>query len=97
MIKVRGGSRQIMEKDRLIQRLKRIEGQIRGLQRMVDEEQSCGEILTQVAAARAALAGVAKAIFETYSKACIQQALSDEDGGAEVMEDLLQSLSRLIK
>lgn len=86
-----------MEKDKLIQRLKRIEGQVRGLQRMVEEEQSCGEILTQVAAARAALAGVAKGIFETHSKACIEQALVDEDGGAEAMEDLLQALSRLIK
>ncbi|HHT69345.1 MAG TPA: metal-sensitive transcriptional regulator [Firmicutes bacterium] len=86
-----------MEKERLIQRLKRIEGQVRGLQRMVEEEQSCSEILTQVAAARAALSGVAKAIFETHSRACIQQALTDDDGGVEAMEDLLQSLGQLIK
>ncbi|MDI9484801.1 MAG: metal-sensitive transcriptional regulator [Bacillota bacterium] len=86
-----------MEKDKLIQRLRRIEGQVRGLQRMVEEEHSCSEILTQVAAARAALSGVAKMIFETHSRACIQQALNDEAGGAEAMEDLLQSLSRLIK
>ncbi len=87
----------IMEKEKLIKRLKRVEGQVRGLQRMIDEEQSCGEILTQVAAARAALAGVARGIFETHSKACIEQAFLDEDGGTEAMEDLLQSLSRLIK
>ncbi|NMB20396.1 MAG: metal-sensitive transcriptional regulator [Firmicutes bacterium] len=85
-----------MEKAKLIQRLKRIEGQVRGLQRMVEEEQSCSEILTQVAAARAALGGVAKAIFTTHSKACIQQAL-DDDGSMEAVEDLLQSLSHLIK
>lgn len=86
-----------MEKEKLIQRLKRIEGQVRGLQRMVDEDQSCSEILTQVAAARAALGGVAKVIFETHSRACIQQALSDDGGGMDAMEDLLQSLGHLIK
>ena len=86
-----------MEKAKLIQRLKRIEGQVRGLQRMIGEEHSCSEILTQVAAVRAALAGVAQGIFETHSKACIEQALMDEDGAAEAMEDLLQSLGRLIK
>ena len=86
-----------MEKAKLIQRLKRIEGQVRGLQRMIEEEHSCSEILTQVAAVRAALAAVAQGIFETHSKACIEQALLDEDGGAEAIEDLLQSLGRLIK
>ncbi|HHT90461.1 MAG: metal-sensitive transcriptional regulator [Bacillota bacterium] len=85
-----------MEKEKLIQRLKRIEGQVRGLQRMVDEEQPCGEILTQIAAVRAALAGAGKAVFETHSKACIQQALAGDDSGAEAIDDLLQSLGRLI-
>ncbi len=78
-------------------RLKRIEGQVRGLQRMIDEEKPCREILTQVAAARGALAEVGKGIFETHSKACIEQALVDEDGGSKAMEDLVDSLSRLIK
>lgn len=86
-----------MEKDKLLQRLKRIEGQVRGIQRMITEEQSCAAILTQIAAARAALAGVGKAIFEEHSKMCIQEALSDEDGGAEAMADLLQTLNRLLK
>lgn len=85
------------EKAKLIQRLNRVEGQIRGLQRMVQEEQACGDILTQIAAARAALAGVAKIIFEEHSRFCLEQALTDEDGGAEALEDLLGSLSRLLK
>ncbi len=93
---VKGGS-YAMEKEKLIQRLKRIEGQVRGLQRMVDEEQPCSEVLTQVAAVRAALAGVAKGIFASHSKVCIEQALSDDDGGLEAMEDLLNSLGHLIK
>lgn len=86
-----------MEQEKLLQRLKRIEGQIRGLQRMVVEEQSCSDILTQIAAARAALGGVAKLIFEQHSKTCIEQALSEEEGSADALEDLFRSLNRLIK
>lgn len=86
-----------MGQDKVLQRLKRIEGQIRGLQRMVTEGQSCSEILTQIAAARAALAGVAKVIFEERSKTCIEQALHDEEGAAEALEDLFRSLNRLLK
>ena len=82
--------------DKLIKRLKRIEGQVRGLQRMVGEEQSCSEILTQIAATRAALAGVAKVIFEEHSRVCIEQALHAEEDSAESLEDLFQALNRLL-
>lgn len=85
-----------LAKDKLLQRLKRIEGQVRGLQRMVTEEQPCSEILTQIAAARAALAGVGKVVFEEHSKTCIQQALLEEDG-SEALEELFQALNRLLK
>lgn len=82
---------------RVLQRLARVEGQIRGLQRMVEEGQPCSEILTQIAAARAALAGIATMIFEVYSKNCIEQAVNREEGCSEALEDMLRSLSRLLK
>lgn len=85
------------DKDKLLQRLNRIEGQVRGLQRMVTEEQACGDILTQIAAVRAALAGVAKVVFEEHSKQCLQEALAKGDGGTEALEDLLHALGRLLK
>lgn len=81
----------------VLRRLARIEGQIRGLQRMVEEGQPCSEILTQIAAARAALAGVATTIFEVYSKNCIDRAINQEEGCTDALEDMLQSLSRLLK
>jgi DNA-binding FrmR family transcriptional regulator len=81
----------------VLRRLARIEGQIRGLQRMVEEGQPCSEILTQIAAARAALAGVATMIFEVYSRSCIEQALNQEEGCGDALEDMLRSLSRLLK
>lgn len=85
------------DKDNLLQRLKRIEGQVRGLQRMVTDEEACMDILTQIAAVRAALAQVGKAVFENHSRTCIQQALAEEDGGEEALEDLLKALNRLLK
>lgn len=85
------------EKDNVLQRLKRIEGQVRGLQRMVEEDEACVDILTQIAAVRAALAQVGKVVFENHSRICIQQALEEGESGDEALEDLLQSLNRLLK
>lgn len=86
-----------VEQEKLVQRLKRVEGQVRGLQRMVTEEQPCTHVLTQIAAARAALAGVAKVIFEQHSKICIEQALNESEGAADALEDLFRSLNQLLK
>ncbi len=85
------------DKNNVLQRLKRIEGQVRGLQRMVGEEEACVDILTQIAAVRAALAQVGKVVFEKHSRTCIQQALAEGDRGDDALDDLLQSLNRLLK
>lgn len=85
------------KKDKLLRRLSRIEGQVRGLQRMVTDEKPCADILTQVAAVRAALAQVGKVIFEQHSRVCIQEALEKEDGQTEAIDELLSVLNRLLK
>ena len=58
-----------------IKRLRRIEGQIRGLQRMVEEDRYCADIITQVASAQEALRGVAKALMRNHLHHCASQAL----------------------
>jgi DNA-binding FrmR family transcriptional regulator len=85
-----------MRKDNILQRLKRIEGQVRGIQRMIGEEQSCVDILMQIAAVRAALDKVGLAVFESHSRQCIKQALVDENR-EEALEDLLNTMSRFLK
>jgi DNA-binding FrmR family transcriptional regulator len=60
-----------MRTDEITNRLKRIEGQVRGLQRMVGEERECEAILTQVMAARAALDRVALLVAENYVQECV--------------------------
>jgi DNA-binding FrmR family transcriptional regulator len=66
-----------MRTGEITNRLKRIEGQVRGLQRMVGEERDCEAILTQVMAARAALDQVALLIAENYIQECVLSAEPD--------------------
>lgn len=63
----------------LLNRLKRIEGQVRGIQRMVEEGRYCVEIMTQIDAASAALARVQDEILETHLGHCVADALEGED------------------
>jgi CsoR family transcriptional regulator, copper-sensing transcriptional repressor len=75
-----------------IRRLKRIEGQIRGLQKMVEEDRYCPEIITQVASVQEALRGVARQLMRNHLKHCATSAISKGPGEAEVMYDELLDL-----
>lgn len=83
------------ERKRVIQRLKRIEGQVRGIQKMIEDDKYCIDVLTQIAAARAALDKVGLAIFEEHSKTCLIQAM--EENSSEALEDLMLVLKRFMK
>lgn len=76
-------------------RLKRIEGQVKGLQRMLEEEKCCSDILIQVAAVRAAINKVGILIFEEHSKTCLKDALQSDSDVA--LDDLIDVLNRFIK
>lgn len=65
----------------LIRRLRRVEGQVRGLQKMVEERRYCVDILTQIEAATAALARVQDRILESHLNHCVAEALEGEDPG----------------
>jgi len=84
------------DRNRILQRLRRIEGQVRGIQRMVEEEESCVNVLNQIAAVRAALDRVGLAVFESHSRQCLRQALAEENH-EEALDDLLNALSRFLK
>jgi DNA-binding FrmR family transcriptional regulator len=68
--------------DDLIRRLRRIEGQVRGLQKMVEEGRYCVELMTQIDAVTAALARVQDQILESHLNHCVADALEGEDPGA---------------
>lgn len=80
------------EKDAIIKRLRRVEGQIKGIQKMVDEEKFCGDILTQISAARAALNSVGGLILERHMKQCLTSYLE----GVSKEEDLDQLVKTML-
>jgi CsoR family transcriptional regulator, copper-sensing transcriptional repressor len=69
-------------RDDATQRLRRIEGQVRGLQRMVDEGRYCPDILTQLASVHAALRGVGKLLMRNHLQHCVTDALRSGDPAA---------------
>lgn len=69
----------VHQKDALLRRLRRIEGQIRGVERMVDEERYCVEILDQIAAARTALEQVGLRLLEDHARHCLRKGHADVD------------------
>lgn len=69
-------------KEQAQRRLKRIEGQVRGLQRMVDEGRYCADILTQISSVHEALRGVGKLLMRNHLEHCVTHALRSGDSGA---------------
>jgi DNA-binding FrmR family transcriptional regulator len=76
----------INNKKSIQDRLNRLEGQVRGIQRMVDEERYCIDILTQVNAVKAALDRVAVRLLEDHVRHCVADAVRDGDGEEKVGE-----------
>ena len=83
-------------KTALVKRLHRIEGQVRGVERMVDEDRYCIEILTQIAAATTALESLAFQILDDHVNHCVTGALAsgDEAEAAEKSRELLEAVRR---
>ena len=86
----------VPEKDALIKRLHRIEGQVRGIERMVDDERYCIDILTQIAAVSTALERVSVKLLEGHVRHCVAEALAAGDAqvAEQRSEDLLAALHR---
>jgi CsoR family transcriptional regulator, copper-sensing transcriptional repressor len=80
-------------KHSILSRLRRIEGQVRGLQKMVEEERYCADVLMQLSSAQEALRGVARALLENHLKHCATEAIRSADPAkAEAMYEELMEL-----
>ena len=85
------------ERKDVLLRLRRIEGQIRGLQRMVEEEVACADILTQVAAVTAAVKKVGIVVVKTYMEECLGKTQRKPSArGTQSLEDFQKAVSRYI-
>ena len=80
----------------LEKRLKRIEGQVRGIQRMIEEDRYCIDILNQIIAARAALSRVGMAILKSHMRGCVTSAIREERQ-EQAIEELKDVLSKIAK
>lgn len=79
-------------KARNVRRLRRIEGQVRGLQKMVDEERYCADVLTQLSSVHEALRAVGREVLRNHLRHCATQAIRASDADAERMYDELVDL-----
>ncbi|MAT17290.1 MAG: CopY family transcriptional regulator [Leifsonia sp.] len=88
----------ISDKAKYLARLKRIEGQARGISRMVDEEQYCVDILTQISALTSALQGVAIGLLDDHLKHCVADAARSGGAVADAkLEEASQAVARLVR
>ncbi|HEX9552795.1 MAG TPA: metal-sensitive transcriptional regulator [Streptosporangiaceae bacterium] len=86
------------DKEDYLKRLRRIEGQVRGLQRMVEDEKYCIDILTQVSAATRALQSVALGLMEDHLGHCVAQATAEGgDVAAAKVREASDAIARLVR
>jgi DNA-binding FrmR family transcriptional regulator len=83
-------------KDRNLKRLRRIEGQVRGLQKMVEEDRYCPDILTQISSVQEALRAVGRELMRNHLKHCATQAIRSGDGEAAeaTYDELIEMIYR---
>jgi DNA-binding FrmR family transcriptional regulator len=85
-------------KDDYAKRLRRIEGQVRGLARMIDNDEYCIDVLTQVSATTKALQAVALGLLDEHLKHCVAEALTEGGGQAdEKIREASDAIARLVK
>ncbi|HHV61635.1 MAG TPA: metal-sensitive transcriptional regulator [Firmicutes bacterium] len=84
------------DKEDLLKRLRRIEGQVRGIYRMIEEDKYCVDILHQIAAARAALGKVGMSLLESHTRGCVTDAIKEERGD-EAIDELVDILMKFVK
>lgn len=83
-------------KKNLLHRLNRIEGQVRGIQRMIEADQYCLDILNQISAVRSALNSVGQIILEDHLRGCVSDAIRDNRGDESIAE-LMQVLKKYVR
>jgi len=85
-----------MHKQQLQTRLRRIEGQVRGVARMIDEDKYCVDVVTQVAAIQAALDKVSLGLLDGHIRGCVREEIQAGGGDARV-DELLQVMDRVLR
>ena len=85
------------DKEKYLARLRRIEGQARGIHRMIEDDTYCIDILTQISAVNAALKGVALGLLDDHLKHCVANAISDGQEADAKIEEASAAIARMVK
>jgi DNA-binding FrmR family transcriptional regulator len=85
------------DKEKVQNRLRRIEGQVRGLQRMVDEEAYCVDVLTQIASVVSALEKVGTVLLEDHIEHCVREAIESGGEADQKLEELTAAVERFLR
>jgi DNA-binding FrmR family transcriptional regulator len=86
------------DKEALLKRLARIEGQVRGIAKMIEDDRYCIDVLDQVSAVKKGLERVALSLFREHLDHCVADAVrSDEDGGQAKLDEAATAIERLVK
>jgi len=86
------------DKEALVKRLKRIEGQVKGIQNMVEEERYCVDILVQISAIRSAINKVGSIILENHIKGCVTNSIKSGDIDSEqTIQELMDTINKFTK
>lgn len=87
-----------VNKDQYAKRLRRIEAQVRGLQRMIDEDVHCIDVLTQISEATKALQGIAVGLLDEHLRHCVQEAAADDPGRSEeLISEATRAVERFVR
>lgn len=87
-----------MDKDNYLRRLKRVEGQVRGLQRMIEDDKYCIDVLTQIASVTKALQGVGLGLLDEHFRHCVLDAAAEStEAGDEKIHEAVAAVSRLLR
>jgi CsoR family transcriptional regulator, copper-sensing transcriptional repressor len=87
-----------MNKDELLRRLRRVEGQVKGIEKMVEEDRYCVDVLTQIAAVTKALQSVAVGMFDDHLRHCVARAVAAGGNEADVkLTEATAAVERLLK
>jgi CsoR family transcriptional regulator, copper-sensing transcriptional repressor len=85
------------DKELLQNRLSRIEGQVRGVQRMVNEEAYCVDVLTQIASVVSALEKVGTILLKDHVEHCVRESIEKDEGADEKIEELTAAVERFLR
>ena len=86
----------IKTKEDMLNRLRRIEGQVKGIHKMIEEDKYCVDILTQVAAVRAAINKVGSLVLEKHAMTCIKNAVSSDDK-EKALTELIKTMQSFVR